>query len=59
VLFRERNARIDAERIEIESKGNKISLKGSVRNFDEMNEAEEVAWSVPGVEEVENDLTIE
>jgi len=55
----ERNARIDAERIEIESKGNKISLKGSVRNFDEMNEAEEVAWSVPGVEEVENDLTIE
>ena len=55
----ERHARIDANNISIEIKGNKISLKGSVRNFDEMNEAEEVAWSVPGVEEVENDLTIE
>ena len=55
----ERHARIDAESIKIEVKGNKIILKGTVRNFDEMNEAEEIAWSVVGVEDVENNLIIE
>ena len=53
-----RHARIDADNINIEIKGNKIILKGSVRNFDEMDEAEKVAWSIPGAEEVENNLTI-
>ena len=55
----ERHARIDAESIKIEVKGNKIILKGTVRNFDEINEAEEIAWSVVGVEDVENNLIIE
>jgi osmotically-inducible protein OsmY len=55
----ERHARIDAKSIKIKVKGNKIILKGTVRNFDEMNEAEEAACSVVGVEEVENHLRIE
>lgn len=55
----ERHARIDADKIKVEAKGNKIILTGEVRNFDEIDEAEEMAWSVPGVEEVVNDLIIE
>jgi osmotically-inducible protein OsmY len=55
----ERHARIDADKIKIEAKGNKIILTGEVRNFDEIDEAEEMAWSIAGVEEVENNLIIE
>lgn len=54
----ERNAKIDAEKIQVELFNNCITLKGKVRNFDEMDEAVDVAWSIPGVREVNNDLTI-
>ncbi|AWN82052.1 BON domain-containing protein [Candidatus Cardinium hertigii] len=54
----ERHARIDASRIQVEVAGNKVMLKGSVRNFDEMEEAENAAWSLQGVTEVTNALTI-
>lgn len=54
----ERNAKIDAEKIQVELFNNSITLKGKVRNFDEMDEAVDVAWSIPGVREVNNDLTI-
>ncbi|ROT47517.1 BON domain-containing protein [Candidatus Cardinium hertigii] len=54
----ERHARIDANSIQVEVVGSKIILKGKVRNFDEMKEAEEAAWSLPGVTEVANTLTI-
>lgn len=52
------HARIDASRIQVEVAGNKVLLKGSVRNFDEMEEAENAAWSLQGVTEVTNLLTI-
>jgi osmotically-inducible protein OsmY len=55
----ERHARIDAGKVRIEIEGRKIILKGQVTSFDEMNIAEEAAWSVPGVIEVKNELTIE
>lgn len=55
----ERHARIDASKVKIEVKDRKITLRGEVRNFDEMDEAENAAWSIPGVDEVENELTIE
>lgn len=54
----ERHARIDAGRISIEIKGKTIILKGEVRNFDEKEDAAAAAWSIPGVAEVENKLTI-
>ena len=54
----ERHARIDASRIKVETSGSKITLKGTVSNFDEIDDAEDVAWSIPAVEEVQNELTI-
>ena len=39
----ERNARIDASNIQVEVDGNKVTLKGSVKNFDEEREARTAA----------------
>ena len=54
----ERNARLDASRIIVEVKGRKIILKGEVRHLEEVDEALDAAWSIPGVSEVEVDLII-
>lgn len=54
----ERHARIDAAKIRIEVEGRKVILRGEVRNFDEMDEAVDAAWSIPGVAEVRNELVI-
>ena len=55
----ERHARIDAGRIKIEVDGEKIILNGTVKNFDEINDAKNAAWSIPGAKEVENNLNVE
>ena len=54
----ERNARVDASNIKIEVDGNKVTLKGTVKNFDEKREARDVAWSIPGVNSVIDQLSI-
>lgn len=54
----ERNARIDANNIQIEVAGSQVTLKGSVKNFNENGEAVTAAWSVPGVTRVINELKI-
>ena len=53
-----RNAATDAERIQIEVQGSKVILKGTVRSWAERQEAERVAWSAPGVTQVENRITV-
>ena len=53
-----RNARIDANNIKIEVDGSRVTLKGSVKNFDEEKEAKAAAWSVPGVASVINKLEL-
>jgi osmotically-inducible protein OsmY len=54
-----RSAETDAQRITVEAQGNKVILRGKVRSWAERQEAERMAWSAPGVTEVENGILIE
>jgi osmotically-inducible protein OsmY len=54
----ERNAQIDARRISIETNDRKVILRGTVRSWAELDEAETAAWAAPGVSEVDNRLTV-
>jgi osmotically-inducible protein OsmY len=54
-----RAAQFDAERITVEVVGHKAILKGTVRSYAESVEAERAARKVPGITEVENQLTVD
>jgi osmotically-inducible protein OsmY len=54
----ERSADIAADRIVIETHGNKVTLRGRARSWNERNEVERAAWCAPGVTEVEDELVI-
>src|SRR6202046_2287462 len=53
-----RNAEVDANRIQVETHGGEVILKGTVRSWIEREEAERVAWSAPGVTKVEDRIVI-
>jgi osmotically-inducible protein OsmY len=53
-----RNAELDANRIQVETDGSKVILKGTVRSWIEREEAERVAWSAPGVTQVEDRIIV-
>jgi len=53
-----RAAQVDAERISVEAKDGKITLRGSVRSWAEREEAEHAAWAAPGIFEVQNDILV-
>ena len=53
-----RNARLDAESVRVEVRGNRVILSGNVQSWIEREEAERAAWASPGVCNVENELTV-
>jgi osmotically-inducible protein OsmY len=53
-----RSAMLDAKHIRVETAGNKVILRGDVRNYQEREEAERVAWAAPGVLTVTNHLEV-
>ena len=53
-----RSAEVDAAHVNVETTGNNVVLKGSVRSWSERAAAENVAWAAPGVAHVDNRLTM-
>lgn len=53
-----RHATIDAANVQVSSAAGKVKLTGTVRSWTERKDAEDVAWSMPGITEVENKLEI-
>jgi osmotically-inducible protein OsmY len=53
-----RSAEIDAGRIQVETRGGEVILKGTVRSWAEREEAERAAWAAPGVVRVEDRIVV-
>lgn len=55
----QRNAAIDANSLRVEVADHTVTHRGTVGSWTEKNEAERVAWSYPGVENVDNRIDIQ
>ncbi|HET7898571.1 MAG TPA: BON domain-containing protein [Flavisolibacter sp.] len=45
----QRTATIDADKIQVDIDGSKVTLRGEVRSFAEKEDAENAVWAAPGV----------
>jgi len=53
-----RNAQLDANRIRVDIRGDRVMLYGTVQSWMEREAAERAAWGAPGVSNVENLLVV-
>jgi osmotically-inducible protein OsmY len=53
-----RSAEVDATKIKVEASDGTVTLRGSVHSFAERRDAENAAWSAPGVRKVDSDLVV-
>lgn len=53
-----RNARTDAQHIQVNVEGRKVILRGTVSSYAEKEAAENTAWAEPGVTEVEDHILV-
>jgi osmotically-inducible protein OsmY len=54
----QRIAHVDADRISVDAHGSDVILRGEVRSWAERDQAQQTAWSAPGVTNVINELTV-
>lgn len=54
-----RSAQLEASRIRVEASGGRVTLRGTVHDWLERDLIERAAWSVPGLTEIHDRLTIE
>ena len=54
----ERNAKLDAQAITVESEGRTVTLKGTVSSWAEHDDAVTAAWSAPGVQKVKDHILV-
>lgn len=53
-----RSAEIDASHVSVQAEGGTVTLSGNVRTWSERTQAQQTAWSAPGVSEVRNEITV-
>ena len=53
-----RLAQVDADQIKVETSGSEVTLNGEVRSWAERDQAQQTAWSAPGVMRVINHLSV-
>jgi osmotically-inducible protein OsmY len=54
-----RSAEVEAQQIQVEAMGGKVTLRGRVHSWTERNAAERAAWAAPGVTAVEDHIFVE
>lgn len=54
-----RNAQLESNKIQVVTSGNKVILRGTVRNHAEREEAERACWGAQGVFSVDNRINVE
>jgi len=55
----ERNAVLEARKIQVQSEESRVTLRGTVKSYAERDEAERTAWAAPGVYSVDNQIQVE
>jgi osmotically-inducible protein OsmY len=55
----DRQAHLEANRIRVDVSGGTVTLRGHVTSYAERDDAEQAAWSVAGVTEVQNQVKVE
>lgn len=53
-----RIAQVDAAHITVDAQGSDVTLRGEVRSWAERDQAQQTAWSAPGVAKVINELRV-
>lgn len=54
----ERNAKLDAESVEVESENGTVTLRGTVSSWADHDQAVDAAWAAPGVTRVKDHLHV-